>query len=185
MDRPRLTTRRLLLSPPALGDAAAVIRLANDPLIAEFTVSVPYPYSEADLVGWLHAVDAGWNDGTALVFAIRDRASEQLMGATGIHLHPRYGYAELGFWMGRPFRGKGYVREAVAAVIDYGFEHLPIQRVHANHRVDNEASGRVLQASGLIREARLEQFLQKEGQAWDVIQYRILRREWEQAKGIT
>ncbi|NJB84924.1 RimJ/RimL family protein N-acetyltransferase [Lewinella marina] len=183
MERPRLTTRRLLLSPPALGDAAAVINLANDPLIAEFTLSVPYPYTEADLVGWLQAVETGWNDGTALVFAIRDPATEEFMGAAGLHLHPRYGHAELGFWMGRPFRGRGYVREAVAALIDYGFEQLPIQRIHANHRADNEASGRVLLASGLVREALLEQFFIKEGQAWDVVQYRLLRREWERATG--
>ncbi len=182
MEALTLSTERLLLSKPVLADAPRIIQLANDPLIAAYTLSVPYPYTEAAAITWLAAINEGWSSGNAYSFAIREAGEGRMVGAVGLHRSPQYGYGELGYWMGAAYRARGYVKEAVAAVIDFGFEKTSLLRIQAIHWQENPASGSILRANGLQREATLEQYLIKNGAAWDVIQYRILRSEWQQAR---
>ena len=179
MHLPELTTERLLLRKPALADAERIIALANDPVIAELTLSVPHPYTEAHVIDWLAIVNAGWKNKTAFAFGIRNPDNQEMLGAVGLHVSDKYGYGELGYWLGSPYRGRGYAKEAVAAVIDYGFRHTDLVRIQAIHRADNLASGRVLLGNGLQREATLENYVVKDGKAWTVVQYRLLREEWQ------
>ncbi|PPK86066.1 RimJ/RimL family protein N-acetyltransferase [Neolewinella xylanilytica] len=181
MQAPELRTDRLLLSKPELADAGRIVELANDPVIAEFTLSVPHPYTEAAAITWLAAINEGWAEDHAFSFAIRNPENGEMLGAVGLHISPKFGYAELGYWMGAPYRGRGYAREAVGAVIDFGFRHTDLVRIQANHRDDNPASGRVLLANGLKLEGTLDDFIIKDGNAWTVVQYRILRREWQRS----
>ena len=101
-----------------------------------------------------------------------------MLGAVGVHLEVKYSHAELGYWMGAPYRKRGYVREAVGAVIDFGFRETYVRRIHAIHHVDNPASGAVLRANGLRHEATLEEYVLRDDVVWTVEQYRILRNEW-------
>ena len=179
MQAPDLITDRLLLRKPALADAQRIIALANDPVIAELTLSVPHPYTEAHVIDWLSIINAGWKEGSAFVFGIRNPESEEMLGAVGLHISDKYGYGELGYWLGAPYRGRGYAKEAVAAVIDYGFQRTDLVRIQAIHRVDNLASGRILQVNGLKREATLDKYVVKDGTPWTVVQYRLLREEWQ------
>ena len=175
----QLTTQRLLLSPPALADAAAIITLANDPLIAEMTLSVPSPYGEADALQFLQLVNMGRKTSTAFIYAIRSPDDRVFMGAIGLHLSEKYGHAELGYWMGAPYRRRGYVSEAVGAVIAAGFTHLPdLVRIQAIHKAGNDASGGALLSNGMLREATLDEYVIKNGAPQTVVSYRILRREW-------
>jgi RimJ/RimL family protein N-acetyltransferase len=102
------------------------------------------------------------------------------MGAVGLHFREQYGHAELGYWMGAPYRGRGYVKEAVGAVIDAGFRHSEVVRIQAIHHDNNPASGRILLSNGLQREAVLDSYVIKNGRAQTVVQYRLLRSEWEE-----
>lgn len=176
-----ITTRRLRLTPPQLSDARQIIALADDPLIAEWTLSVPSPYTEADAIYFLNMVNEKRRDEQAYIFGIRLHDNPTLMGCIGLHLDPKYGTAELGYWMGAPYRRRGYISEAVGAVVNFGFEHSEVPRIQAMHIIGNESSGRALLANGLLREAQLDDHSVKNGVAKTAIQYRILRREWEQA----
>ncbi len=175
----QLTTARLLLSPPVLADAAAIITLANDPLIAEMTLSVPSPYGEVNAVQFLQLVHMGRSTATAFIYAIRSPTDRAFMGAVGLHLIEKYGHAELGYWLGEPYRRRGYVSEAVGALLTAGFEYLPdLARIQAIHKFGNDASGRALLANGLTREGTLDDYVIKDGAPQTVVSYRILRREW-------
>ena len=174
----QLTTERLLLTPPNLADAVTIIELANDPLIAEMTLSVPSPYGEADAVFFLNLVNAGRSSGSAFIYAIRAPADRTFMGAIGLHMIEKYGHAELGYWMGKPFRGRGYVSEAVGALISASFTHTELARIQAIHKAGNEASGGALRHNGMLREGTLDDYVMKNGTPQTVISYRILRREW-------
>ena len=173
-----LTSERLLLSPPCLADATTIIELANDPLIAEMTLSVPYPYGEADAVHFLYMVRQGRLAENVFIYAIRSPNDRALMGAIGLHLDGKYGHAELGYWMGEPYRKRGYTSEAVGVLVEAGFRHTPVARIQAYHKDTNLASGRVMLANGLRREAVLEDYVIKNGVPQTVVQYRILRKEW-------
>jgi len=63
--------------------------------------------------------------------------------------------AELGYWIGVPYWGKGYATEAARSVVNYGFSTLELHRIFASHVPANPASGRVLTKIGMRHEGRL------------------------------
>ncbi|KAB8289417.1 acetyltransferase [Bifidobacterium ramosum] len=56
---------------------------------------------------------------------------------------------ELGYWIGRPFWGKGYMPEALHVVLDYAFGTLHVDAVWGAHYTDNMQSGRVMEKCGM------------------------------------
>ena len=55
----------------------------------------------------------------------------------------------VGYWLGQPYWGRGYAREAVAALLDYGFRTLGLKSVRAYTDPANTASQKVLLSCGL------------------------------------
>jgi len=87
--------------------------------------------------------------------AVADRQSDLLLGCVIIYPHQPFPRAELGYWMAAPHRNKGYMTEAVAAVIRYAIKELGVVRVQACHSVNNPASGRVMEKAGMRYEGTL------------------------------
>src|SRR5215472_3933598 len=138
---PVLKTARLSLRTPSHNDVAAMVALASDRRVAENTARIPHPYTAADAVGLLASIN---QTGGETVFAIeRDGA---LIGTCG--LDPRQDGAELGYWLGVPFWGRGYATEAARAMIDYAFSKLGYELLSSGARVSNPASRRVLEKCG-------------------------------------
>jgi RimJ/RimL family protein N-acetyltransferase len=79
--------------------------------------------------------------------------------------------AELGYWVGAPFRGKGLATMAVGALSRHGFEQLGLRRLQAAVYEWNPASARVLEKNGYVREAVLKKAVFKDGQLIDAWQY--------------
>jgi ribosomal-protein-alanine N-acetyltransferase len=71
----------------------------------------------------------------------------QLIGGTGYYRR-RSGAAELGFWLGRAWWGKGFATEASRAVVRHGFTKGRLGGFTSSHFVDNPASGGVLRKLG-------------------------------------
>jgi hypothetical protein len=144
-----------------LSDAAVVKQLAGDREIAYNTLLVPHPYEEGFAERWIAERQVEFQKNSALTFAIVLTES-----------------SELGYWVGLPYWNHGYCSEAAAAVVNYGFEVLRLNRIWAAHFSRNRASGRVLQKVGMTHEGCLHEHISKWGQYLDVEQYGILRSEW-------
>jgi len=138
---PVLETERLTLRAPRLDDAEAIARLANDRRVAENTARVPHPYTLDDAEQFI--ATANGQDGEAVFIITR---GGDVIGACGIE--PRTGAAEIGYWLGAPFWGRGYATEAVRAAIDHAFGDLGHAALQAGARVSNAASRRVLEKCG-------------------------------------
>ena len=180
---PTLRTARLLLRPFKLSDAPDVQRLAGDHAIADTTLNVPHPYPDGVAEEWISTHPPAFQAGEAATFAVVLRQEETLVGAFGITIDPRFDSAEMGYWIGRPFWGRGYCTEAARAVLDYAFEDLKLNRVHASHVVRNPASGRVMQKLGMTKEGLRRQHVKKWEKYEDLVNYGILRREWRMGNG--
>lgn len=83
--------------------------------------------------------------------------------------------AEIGYWLGEPFWGRGLTTEAVRAVTDYAFETFDLRRIDAGVFEWNRASMRVLEKAGYTCEARLRKSITKEGQTIDQLIYARVR----------
>jgi RimJ/RimL family protein N-acetyltransferase len=134
---PRLCTERLILRAPRLEDAKTIAALVNDRRIAENTLRIPYPYGIADAQAFITGANA--NSGET-VFLITERGTT-VLGACGI-AEQRAAPPEIGYWLAVPFWGRGYATEAARAMVDYAFEHLGHELLHAGARVTNAASRR-------------------------------------------
>src|SRR6187402_3054152 len=126
-----------------MSDAPAVQRLAGAPEIAATTFSIPHPYELAAAEDWIRTHPSAYEAGTLVNFAIVVRDSEDLVGAIGFRIDRAHHRAELGYWIGVDYWGRGYATEAGTAVLHHGFTDLGLNRVFARHMTMNPASGRV------------------------------------------
>lgn len=182
-----LTTERLRLRPFELTDAPAVERLAGEREIAAGTLTVPHPYPRGAAEAWIAAHAERRARGDCVIFAVVERApgadadapGDSLRGAIGLDLDDAHRRAELGYWIGRPFWGRGLATEAARAVLDHGFGTLGLHRIHAAYFAHNARSGRVLEKLGMRREGTLREHYLKWGRFTDSVVMGILRDEHE------
>jgi len=177
--QPVLTTTRLRLRPFLPDDAAAVQRLAGDLAVARTTLNIPHPYEDGMADAWITMVAEDFASGRQVVFAITDGTSGDLVGAIGLVLRLEHARAELGYWVGHPFWGRGYAPEAVREVLRYGFDTLGLHRIHACHFSHNPASGRVMLKAGMRQEGMARAHVRRFDRFEDLVQYGILREEFE------
>jgi RimJ/RimL family protein N-acetyltransferase len=110
-----LTTARLVLDQPTLDDVDVITAYCQDPVFEEYMVT-PWPYVRKNaevFVGTL--VPQWWAQDSEYTWALRLRG--ELLGIIGY----RTGGHDIGFWLGAPHRGNGYMPEAVGAVLDWVF----------------------------------------------------------------
>ncbi len=174
--RPTLQTTRLLLRPFTPDDAPTVQQLINNREIASNTLSIPYPYENGMAAQWIAGHNEAYENGTH-VYAIVRKADNILMGCIGLHtqLHDR---AEIGYWMGQVYWNNGYVTEAAAEIVRFGFDNLDLNRIYASHFSRNPASGRVMQKLGMTHEGCLRQHIKKWDAYEDLEYYGILRSQY-------
>lgn len=174
---PILTTPRLVLRPFVVDDAGEVQRLAGEREIAATTLTIPHPYPDGAAEEWIAGHQPAFLRGEQLILAITESDGGRLAGAISLAIKLDHRRAELGYWVGKPYWGRGYCTEAAAAMLRWGFETLALQRIHACHFSGNPASGRVMQKLGMKHEGRFRRHIQKWGEALDVEHYAILREE--------
>lgn len=177
MELPTLETERLRLDRPRPSDAPRVAELAGDREVARQTETIPHPYPEEEARAFLEELAGKIEDGEAAVFAVRPADGDELIGAVGLHPEPEHDRARLGYWIGRPFWGRGYATEAARAAVDWGFESLELRRIYAESFGRNRASCRVLEKLGMEREGRLRRHFVKWDEPVDLEVYGLLRGE--------
>ncbi len=141
--RDKIRTQRLLLRPLDEADLAEVARLAGDWEVASMTARIPYPYTLDDARHWLDGLEPG-----EVVRAITDGGDGRLLGITGYLPSEDGTSAEIGYWIGKPYWGKGYATEAAAALVEFCFKHADYARLTCCHFADNPASARVIEKLG-------------------------------------
>jgi RimJ/RimL family protein N-acetyltransferase len=153
---PSIETKRLILRGFSNEDASEVQRLAGDKAIASTTLRIPHPYEDGVAEKWIGTHLADFEQGKAVNFAITSRKTGCLIGAIGLTINKEHESAELGYWIGKQYWNNGYCTEAAKAVLRYGFEEQGLNRIQAQHFKRNPASGRVMQAIGMLYEGRPE-----------------------------
>lgn len=175
LPQPTLETERLLMRPFCEMDAEAVQTLLQSRDIAANTSSIDHPYPEGAATLWIDSHAGCWARGDSAVFAIADKQQvEQVRGAIGLEIHARDENAELGYWVGEPWWGRGYATEAAKAVLEFGFTTLGLKKIYANHYAKNAASGRVLQKIGMQQEGYMKRHVKKWGRFEDLVCYGVL-----------
>ncbi len=148
MSEKYLVTERLLLRPWETVDAERLFSLASDEELAfdaGWRVHTSVEYSRKIIEDILS---------TPGEFAIVPRSLRKIAGAVGIKQNPDANFklddgdAEIGYWIGKDYRGNGYIPEAVDALLRYGFEELELNNIWCLCKDSNRASMRVQEKCG-------------------------------------
>ncbi|GAB7014895.1 GNAT family N-acetyltransferase [Methanogenium cariaci] len=182
----------IYLRPWELRDAPSLAQYANNPRIAaSLRDDFPSPYTLNDANRFI-AMATGRSSARSLPGSPAGsscRSSSRLLlaiavegiavGGIGIHLLDDVyrNTAEIGYWLGEPFWGKGIVTAAVSALVPVVFERFDIVRLQAGVFASNPASMRVLEKCGFVREAVLRDAITKNGIVMDEVMHVRFRDE--------
>ncbi len=168
-----LATPSLTLRPWALADIPALVQNANNRKVwINVKDRFPHPYTEEAARAWL-----GIANQISLDHNLAITRGGQAIGGIGLHRQEDVFQktAEIGYWLGEPYWGKGFATEAVEKITTWGFETFDLQRIQAGIFEWNQASMRVLEKAGYHLEAKLEKSVWKDGQLIDQFLFVKLR----------
>ncbi len=175
---PIIPTERLVLRWVSENDIDGLFEVFSDPQVARYWSSAPYSDRE-EAVKLQREIAAGNENNTMIKWGLALRDSDRLIGtATLFNLNLDNGRAELGYAMGRAHWSKGYMNEALQALVLHAFEVMDLRRLEADVDPRNAASIRTLERLGFQREGFLRERWHVNGEIQDALFYGLLRREW-------
>jgi RimJ/RimL family protein N-acetyltransferase len=130
---------------------------------------------------WLARVQEGYRTATSLQLGIERNVDHALAGTcTLFQFHVPSRRAEIGYALGRPYWGFGYMHESLQALLRYAFQTLDLNRLEADIDPRNVASARTLERLGFQKEGYLRERWIVNEEITDTALYGLLRREWQE-----
>ena len=178
----RIETERLTLRPPSHGDFRSWVNLRQQssgflvPWEPTWSIDHLTRKSFTNRVYWAQRSISG---GTAVPLFLFQREGDILSGAITLD-NIRRGPAQsgtLGYWIGEGFARQGLMKEAINAVVHYGFKTLDLSRIEAACLAENKASRGVLEKCGFKYEGVAQSYLQINGRWRNHVLYANLRSD--------
>jgi RimJ/RimL family protein N-acetyltransferase len=156
-------------------DKGALVAHLTDREIYECTLRIPFPYTEADAENWLSFVaETTQKQDCDVHWAIR--SGDALIGGCGFDGFQagKSHRAELGYWLAKPYWGRGIMTSVVGRLCRYAFDEFRLVKITAHVFSENRASARVLEKCGFQQEGFLRKQFLKDGQFIDARLYALL-----------
>ncbi len=150
-------TSRLFLRPIAMADAGPIFdAYAADPTVANFLIWRPNR-TRRDIESYIRAC-LETPKHRARTYVIQGRKDSVIRGGMDLRQADRH-RLEFGYVLSRAFWGHGLMTEALTEIVRWGLDQPAIFRIGAVCDVDNTASARVMEKSGLVLEGLLRRYL--------------------------
>jgi ribosomal-protein-alanine N-acetyltransferase len=173
-----IETKKLKLRAPSLEDIPYIFTASQYEGFTDGMLWEP-PKQEDELKINLKKSILAWEQGEGFNFTIVNKATDDFLGRISIRKTEEDNLWNVGFWTHPKHQGKGIMKEALKAIIDWGFEQLKADEIEACHALWNKASERVLKSGGMIFLRYLEKGFLKRGE-WVEENLLSIRREiWE------
>jgi RimJ/RimL family protein N-acetyltransferase len=157
-------------------DKPALLQHLNDPDIYDRTLRIPFPYTDAAADEWLALVARiTQQQGRPVHWAIR-RDDDALIGGCGFDgfRAGKSHRAEVGYWLAKPFWGRGTMTAVVQRACQHAFEEFGLVKITAHVFSHNPASARVLEKCGFQQEGLLRKHFLKDGKFIDARLFALL-----------
>ena len=171
-----LKGQRCVVRPWRQGDAKSLVRHANNVNVArQLRDRFPHPYTLGDARTFIESVmDA--RPQTTFAIDVEGDAAGGIGFSPGTDVE-RYS-AEIGYWLGEQYWGRGIVAEALKLVSEYAFRDCRMLRLFALPFADNRQSVRVLEKAGYVCEGVMRASSVKFGQPRDQALYALINPSW-------
>jgi len=164
------------LRPWRLADADELVKYANNINIARnLRDRFPHPYTLRDAKAFIHSC-APVRPHVSFAIVVHDEAVGGIGVSSGSDVE-RFS-AEIGYWLGEPFWGRGITVEAVRLMSAYAFNTCHVLRLFALPFAENRQSTRVLEKAGYTREGILRASAVKAGAVRDQALYALVNQRW-------
>jgi [ribosomal protein S5]-alanine N-acetyltransferase len=183
---PRLIGVLVNLRELSMNDAQSIARLMNHN-ISKFLYEVPDPYSVQDALNFVKKAHNDFDSLIGLHFAIEYKGMSEprnnypvLVGSIGLKdmdlLNKK---ADLGYWIGQEYWGRGIATECVGLIIDYAFysSDLGLREVIAYVFPENKASIRILEKNGMKKKGEVNKYHEISKRDRISLQYTIMKSD--------
>lgn len=173
-----IRTARLTLRPLTLADTQAIFEIFSNPAVMRYWSTAPWT-AMAQAEKKLASVLEGYESGEHFTYAIERNEDAQLIGTLSLFnfVMPSR-RADIGYGLGEPYWGSGYMHEALSAWVRHAFETLSLHRLEADIDPRNEASARALERQGFLREGLLRERWIVGEEVSDTSLYGLLAHDW-------
>ena len=174
---PIVVNDQIHLSEFRASDKPALIQHLNDRDIYERTLRIPFPYTDTAADEWLALVAViTQQQGRPVHWAIRS-PDDALIGGCGFDGFQigKSHRAEVGYWLAKPFWGRGIMSAVLQQVCQHAFEEFGLHKITAHVFAHNPASARVLEKCGFQEEGFLRRHFHKDGHFIDARLFALLR----------
>jgi len=178
---PVLTSERLSLREPSVGDAPALLAMLSTDEVSRFISPPPTTVEGFErFIEWTHRQREA---GAYICFVIVPHGQSQPVGLLQVRqLEPGWATAEWGFAVGSAYWGTGLFRAAARAVVSFAFETVGVHRLEARAAAHNGRGNGALAKLGAVREGVLRRSFLRDGRYYDQLLWSIVREDWMQSK---
>ncbi len=169
----RTISDTILLSQYVPADKAALLEHFREKEIYDWTFRIPFPYGEKDADDFLSLVEKQTREiGQPVNWAVREKDGRLIGGVGFIDAGADESTeSELGYWLAKPYWGRGIMTLVVKKVCEIGFAELSLDRITATVFDGNGRSVRVLEKAGFTLEKTLRDHYKKDGRTLDGKRY--------------
>ena len=175
---PTLLTERLVLRELLPSDAPDVFVFRSDAEVQKYNSAPMVDVTEA--AGLIDYLRNAYAEGRGIQWGLTRREENKVLGLFGFNYWDRYhNRADVGYDLARAHWGNGYAREALTAIVRWGFEHLHLHRIEAETIADNHESVRLLESLNFQHEGvRREYSWEEDGTYHGSSIFGLLRQEF-------
>ncbi|WP_205665329.1 GNAT family N-acetyltransferase [Pseudalkalibacillus hwajinpoensis] len=175
---PELVTKRLKLRELDEEDLPALLSIFSNPHTMKYYGSDMISNLE-EVEGMLMSFRKGFDNQQAIRFGIECRETGNLIGTCGFHnWAKRVNRIEIGYELKQEEEGKGYMTEALTAIISFAFRELQINRIGALIHPDNTTSRKLVTKLGFQEEGLLRDYIYASGNYMDLLMHSLLKKDW-------
>ena len=175
---PKLETDRLILKEIEVENATSIFNIFSNEEVMKYYGQFPMKSIE-EAENLIAMFDENFKNGKGIRWGILLKEESKIIGTCGYHnWNKRHSRAEIGYELSMDAWGKGYITEAVKAIIDYGYEIMYLNRIEAVVYPENKASMRSLINQGFKKEGLLEEYAFFRNVYQDLIMFSLLKKNW-------
>lgn len=175
---PIIETDHLRLREIVEGDAEAIFAIRGDYEVTKYNTGAAYT-DIAQAHKLIQDMANSYELHEEIRWGITLKPENTVIGMVGFNYWNRTDHrASIGFDLNRAYWRKGIMREAVTAMIDFGFVQMTLNRIEADASIDNVASIGLLKSLAFQQEGVQREQYYEDGAYHDLILFALLKREW-------
>jgi ribosomal-protein-alanine N-acetyltransferase len=175
---PKIETDRLILKKIEVKDATSILNIFSNEEVMKYYGQFPIKSIE-EAKSLITIFDENLKNNKGIRWGILLKEENRIIGTCGYHnWNKKHSRAEIGYELSMDSWGKGYIKEALGAIIGYGYEVMNLNRIEAVVYPENKASIKSLINQGFKKEGVLEEYAFFRNAYQDLIMFSLLKKNW-------